>query len=86
MWVGSCFGYLTVNKYLMSEFTSTCKKKGYQTRKEAKAQIKYLNHNKGYGLTDVYYCEECSSWHTTHMDKKQSRKYARHLKNKKNKK
>lgn len=70
----------------MSAFTSTCQKKCYQTRKDAKAAIKNLNHNKGFHLTDVYYCEECSGWHTTHMKKERSRNYARHLKNKQSKK
>lgn len=50
----------------------TCLKKCYPTKRSAKAAMKKLN-DKGRELTAVYYCGTCSSWHTTSMDKIQSR-------------
>lgn len=84
-WMGCCGRncHSNLNSMSMSEFKSTCKKVCYKSRKEAKAKIKDLNHNKGFSLTDVYYCEDCSYWHVTHMKKSDSRKYTRHLKSKK---
>jgi hypothetical protein len=61
-----------------------CQKKCFKTRKAAKEFMKKLNTYKKAGLTDVYKCDECLSWHLTSMNKKDSRKYTRFLNNNKN--
>lgn len=62
-----------------------CLKKCYTSRKEAKQELKTINHNHlgTRQLTTVYYCDICSAWHTTSMKKRDSRNLGRHLKNKK---
>jgi len=50
-----------------------CGKKVYKNRKSAKKAKKMLNKNYKEQATNEYYCEECSSWHLTTMDKKRSR-------------
>lgn len=48
---------------------SECNKKCYQTRKEAKKDLKRMNKIYTYmKLRSVYYCEQCSMWHTTSMN------------------
>ncbi len=44
-----------------------CLKKCYQTRSEAKKVMKKL-HQK-----NIYFCEECSHWHTTSIKKQDFR-------------
>lgn len=54
-----------------------CKKKCFQTRKEAKKEMKDLNHWREKKLTNIYWCDTCSAFHLTSMDKNKSREYTR---------
>lgn len=50
-----------------------CAKKCYIKKKEAKAAMKSLKREKKFDLQTIYFCNECTCWHTTSMDKQQSR-------------
>jgi ribosomal protein L20 len=57
-------------------FKPKCGKFVYRDRAEAKKALKELNKqgpNISKKLTDVYYCEFCSAYHLTSMNKKKSR-------------
>lgn len=58
-----------------------CLKNCYDTRKEAKKRMKELNkaHHFEGKLNNIYYCEQCSSYHLTSMPKQKSRDWTRHL-------
>lgn len=61
-------------------FEPKCMKIVYRTRGEAKKALKELNKqgpNVTKKLTDVYYCEKCSCYHLTSMNKKKSRFFKR---------
>lgn len=52
----------------------SCGKKNYPSRKKAKAARKRLNNKyPDQKLTNIYYCDECVSYHLTSMKKKKSR-------------
>lgn len=64
-----------------------CLKVCYWTRKAAKAEMKALNKNHltSKEIKNVYFCDECSSWHLTSMSKKRSRHFTKNINNGKNK-
>ena len=57
---------------LPRKFTGKCHKVDYRSRKSAKAAMKRLNREEKYSLNHVYFCDICSSWHVTSMDRKTS--------------
>ena len=52
-----------------------CGKRRYNSRKEAKSDMKKLNKTQGnrFNLKNQYFCEECTGWHTTSIDRKDFR-------------
>lgn len=57
----------------------SCGKKGYITRSEAKKNKKRLV-KLGHTITNIYYCEDCSYYHLTSMNKQQSRNITKKVK------
>ena len=55
----------------------TCKKKTYSSRKKAKKARRQMRLQKGWKMTNIYYCEECQGYHMTSMDKRKSRAISR---------
>jgi hypothetical protein len=55
----------------------SCGKATYLTRKEAKKALKKMNRERHWDLENVYFCDTCQCYHTTSMDKKQSRNKTR---------
>lgn len=62
---------------LQPKFNKHCNKRCYGSRKLAKAALKEINMREGFALADVYFCDICSNWHTTSVDKKRCRKFSR---------
>jgi hypothetical protein len=56
-----------------------CGKVPFLSRKAAKEEMKVINHHHKTDKTikDVYYCDDCSAWHLTSMNKKKSRDFRR---------
>lgn len=74
---------------LQRRFVRKCFKVRYESKAEAKAEVvrinrKYKNRPDWKPLKDVYFCEECQSWHNTSMEKANSRKLTK-FKNKQKK-
>lgn len=66
-------------------FKPRCGKICYPSRSEAKKAMRIINHNYKLDkkMTDAYYCEDCSAFHLTSLNKQRSRDYNRHLNKKK---
>ena len=62
-------------KQYQLKFKSDCHKKQFNSKKIAKKFLKLFNKEYGLGLTDVYYCVKCSSWHHTSLPKETNREY-----------
>lgn len=56
-----------------------CSKKSYLTRSEAKAAKKQVNKTRKWGITNIYWCDDCRAYHLTTMAKEASRNKTRHL-------
>lgn len=60
-----------------------CFKKCFETKADAKKYLKEKNKTIHMGFTNVYFCDQCKSYHLTTMKKEQSRNLGRFLKKKK---
>lgn len=58
-----------------------CGKIKYLTKRSAKIAMKLLNKSGKLAkpLRNIYYCEECSGFHHTSQNKKQSRRFTKQL-------
>lgn len=51
------------------KFKKTCFKEPHKTKKGAKRKIKKMIGKTKKVLDHVYFCEECSCWHTTSLER-----------------
>lgn len=58
-----------------SRFKNDCPKVCFASKKIAKKHMKLTNKKAKLGLTDVYYFDKCSAWHTTSAPKEKNRNY-----------
>ena len=64
-------------------FKKTCFKKPYISRKVAKSEMKRMNHNYKFEAKDVYFCEECTAYHITTMEREKYQRLKKHLEERK---
>jgi len=68
----------------MNSSFKRCGKIRFVTRELAKAHLKEQNHigrnRLSKKLTNIYYCDGCSAWHTTSMKKEKSREISKTIK------
>lgn len=65
----------------MKKYASTCRKVCYASKKAAKAAMKQINRTQKFSLDHVYFCDICSHWHVTSMDRDRAKEWSRKKEN-----